>query len=333
MNDMIDALSLSVNSLYYEKIGAPDEIVCVMASPWYFSETREIKLIKDKSFIFTKHLIDELTQKEIQNLNDSYKSKYGNLDSIPQVIEQHVMSVLLNGYESDDPFGKRCRSVEINMFISLVPKLCLNKIQDVLLKTFHHTPIKFSSFMMDTFLAVRDKYVSPDSYLLLDISGEITDVGIVTKGILKSVLSFPFGKKTFFKYVCTKLEIELRDAEELFKLYSSNNLSYEFKNKVDPLFNSIGNSWGEAFGKSISTLPHILILPNTIFLTADNDIKSWFANVLQTEEYIKSKVSGHQCLVKTLEGPEFLNMCSIKDGTCDPFLMIEAIALMRKMEK
>ena len=30
--------------------------------------------------------------------------------------------------------------------------------------------------------------------LLIDVSGEITDVGIVTKGVLRSILSFPFGK-------------------------------------------------------------------------------------------------------------------------------------------
>jgi len=104
------------------------------------------------------------------------------------------------------------------MIISLIPGLFLDKIRAVLSKTFHHIDVNFSSFMVSTYLAVKDKYIAPDSYLLIDISGEVTDVGIVTKGVLKSVLSFPFGKKTFFKFMCTKLEIELRDAEELFKL-------------------------------------------------------------------------------------------------------------------
>lgn len=332
LKDMIDALSLSADSLYNKKIGAPDEIVCVLASPWYLSETRTVKMSKDKPFTFSKSIASELIQKEISGLTESYKTKYGNLNSIPQMIEQHTMAVSLNGYNVLDPLGKKCNFIEMNMIISLAPKLCLDKIRETLSKTFHRTNITFSSFTVSTYLAVRDKYIIPDSYLLLDISGEITDVGIVTKGVLKSVSSFPFGKKTFFNYMCTKLEIELRDAKELFKLYNAGDLSNEYKNKVVPLFKSIENSWGEAFNQCIVTLPRTLILPNTIFLTADNDIKSWFANVLRNEEYIQPTISDHKCTVVTLDGPEFLNMCDI-EGACDPFLMIEAIAIMRKMSK
>jgi len=334
LKDMVNALNATATSLYNKKIGAPDEIVCVLASPWYLSETRTIKMTKEKSFVFTKHLADELIQKEILNLTDLYKNKYRDQESgMPQMIEQHTMSVSLNGYAVDDPLGKKCQSLEMNMIISLAPKMCLDKIKETLLKTFHHKDISFSSFTVATFLAIRDKYVGPDSYLLLDISGEITDVGIVTKGVLRSMLSFPFGKRTFFEYICTKLEVELRDAKELFKLYSDNNLSDEFKKKIIPLFDSIENSWGEAFIQCISTLPHTLILPGTIFLTADDDIKGWFANVLQNERYIQSMVSDHKCTVVTLDGPEFLTMCNVKEGTCDPFIMVEAIAVMRKMGK
>lgn len=333
MKDMTLALGLSADSLLNMKAGAPEEIYCVLASPWYLSETRTVKLAKDKSFLFTKRLASEIIEKETTSLADLYKEKYGNLESTPQMIEQHTMAVSLNGYMVADPLGKRCSFLEMNMIISLAPKLCLDKIREILSKTFHHANVSFSSFTVSTYLAVRDKYMTLDSYLLIDISGEITDVGIVTKGVLKSVLSFPFGKTTFFKYMCTKLEIELRDAKELFRLYSAGSLSEEYKIKVIPLFKSIENSWGEAFSDCISTLPRTLILPNTIFLTADNDIRNWFADVLRNDEHIQSTSTDHKSTVVTLDGPDFLNMCNVSEGTCDPFLMIEAIAIMRKMGK
>jgi hypothetical protein len=333
LKDMISAMSSTANSLYHQKAGAPEEIFCVMASPWYLSETRVIKLSREKPFTFTRRLAGELIQKEVTSLTETYKNKYGNLDSAPELIEQHTMSVSLNGYAVDDPLGKKCNFLEMNMVISLVPKLCLDKMKEALSKIFHSTKVQFSSFTLATYLAVRDKYIIPDSYLLLDVSGEVTDVGIVTKGVLKSVLSFPFGKKTFFKFMCTKLEIELRDAEELFRLYSDNNLHSELKEKVEPLFKSIENSWGEAFKQCISTLPRTLILPDTVFLTADNDIKKWFAEVLRKEDYVKSSGSDSKCTVITLDGPEFLNACGVDGSMCDPFLMIESIAIMRKINK
>lgn len=334
LKDMVTSLGTTANSLYGKKVGAPEEIVCVLSSPWYLSETRTIKISKEKSFVFTKRLADELIQKEISSLGELYKEKYGSqLSSLPKMIEQYTMSVSLNGYPIIDPIGKKCKFFDMNMVLSLSPQMCLDKIHETLAKTFHHIPVTFSSFTLDTYLAVRDKYITEESYLLLDIRGEITDVGIITKGVLKSVLSFPFGKKTFFKYMCTKLEIELRDAEELFRLYSGGNLSEEFKKKVIPLFESIEKSWGEAYNECINTLPHTLILPSTIFLTTDNDIKKWFADALSNNKYVQSKSADHKCTVVMLEGSDFLNMCDVDAGTCDPFLMIESIAIMRKRNK
>jgi len=333
MQDMVYTLGLTAMAIYNEKAGAPEEIVCVLASPWYLSETRSVKMSREKTFTFTKRLASDLIQKEITSLTALYKEKYGQTDSAPQMIEQHTMAVLLNGYPVADPMGKKCQFLEINMVLSLSPKVCLDRIRETLSKTYQHIDVSFASFTVSSYLAVRDKYLALDSYLLIDISGEITDVGIVTKGVLKSVLSFPFGKKTFFKYICTKLDIELRDAKELFKLFSEDKISADYRKKITPLFASIENSWGEAFSQCISTLPRTLILPNTIFLTADNDIKSWFADVLRNEEHIQSSAADRKCNVVTLDGPDFINMCNVKEGTCDPFLMIEAIAFMRKTTK
>ncbi len=239
LEDMLLALNATATSLYEGKVGVPDEIVCVLASPWYLSETRIIKIAKEHSFVFTKKLADESLSKEISALKSSYENKYGGVKSAPEVMEHHVMGISLNGYLVDDPIGKRSKSVEMHMFISLSPKSCLDKIRQTLSNTFHEMPISFSSFVMSSYLAVRDKYVTPESYLLLDIGGEVTDVAIISKGMLTASLSFPFGKNTFFKYIYTKMEIELRDAKELFKLFSTNSLAAKNKQKAESLFKSI----------------------------------------------------------------------------------------------
>lgn len=333
LKHMVSTLDMTANSLFNTRSGAPDQIYCILASPWYLSETRTVKIFKDKPFIFTKKVADELIKKEISNLDNIYNERYGELNSTPNIIEQNIMSVSLNGYEVEDPIGKECKFVFMDMAVSLTPSICIDKIKETIARTLHTNNIQFSSFTMATYLAVKNKYVKDSSYLLIDISGELTEIGIVTKGVLKSVSSFPFGKKTFFNYICTKLNIELRDAKELFKLYSSDHLSLEYKEKVIPLFKSIENSWGESFRYCIDKLPRTFILPNTIFLTADDDIKNWFANVLQNEEHMQSTISGQKGSVITLDGQNFLDMCGVDSGYCDPFLMIESISVMRKIVK
>jgi hypothetical protein len=333
LKDMIFTLNLTSNSLFYKNVGSPDEIICILASPWYLSETRAIKMNRDSSFSFTKRLAEELINKEILNLTKLYKDKYGTNDSTPQVIEQHTMAVLLDDSSVIDPLGKKCKSLEMDMVVSLAPKLCTDQIKEILSKTFHNDNVSFSTFTVDTYLAMRDKYISPNSYLLVDVSGEITDIGVVTDGVLRSVLSFPFGKKTFFKHICTKLRMEIRDAREIFKLYREGHLSSVLSSRVAPVFKEIETLWDISFSQCLETLPSNILLPSTIFLTTDNDMKSWFTEILKKKEHIQSNISLRKYNVITLDGPEFLNMCDINEGGCDPFLMIEAISAMRKINR
>lgn len=333
LKDMIFTLNITANSLFYKNVGSPDEIVCVLASPWYLSEAVTIKINRDSNFSFTKKIASELIEKEISKLVELYKNKYGDNNNTPQVIEQHTMAVLLDDIPVVSPLGKKCKSLEMDMVVSLAPKLCLDQIKEILSKTFHNENISFSTFTVDTYLAMRDKYISPDSYLLVDVSGEITDIGVVTDGVLKSVLSFPFGKKTFFKHICTKLHMEIRDAREIFKLYKEGQLSSVLSSKVTPVFKEIESLWSMSFNHCLDTLPRNLILPSTIFLTTDNDMKNWFTEILKKKEHIQSDLSLNRYNIVTLDGSEFLNMCNINEGGCDPFLMIEAISVMRKMNR
>jgi hypothetical protein len=332
LENMIKALSATANNLYNSKMGSFDEIMCMMASPWYLSENRVIKTSRENHFIFTKKMMDDLVKKEITNLKESYKKQYPDIDNSLELMENYIMSISLNGYKIDNPLNVSTKSVEMNVMVSLSSKNCLEEVRKSLSKVFHHTKISFSSFMMSSYLAVRDKYISPESYLLLDVGGEITEVGIVYKGVLMSSLSFPFGKKTFYRYICTKLDVELRDAKELLNMYLSNSLSQRRKEKVKPLFDSIEKSWGEAFRQCVNTLPHTLALPSTIFLTADPDIKDWFRDTIKKEEYAPSMITKYNPEVVTIDGGEFLSMCEVSGGLCDPFLMIGAISFFRKIE-
>jgi hypothetical protein len=332
LKDMILALGFTSRALYQSKLGAPEEIFCVLASPWYLSETRLIRMSKEHSFTFTKNIVDDLLNKEIESLNLNYKNKYGDVESTPELIEHTIVGVSLNGYHVDDPLGKKTNSIEMNMIISLSPKLCLDKIREAIAKTFHHLPVSFSSFMVASYISVRDRYMNHDSYLLLDIGGEVTDVGIVSKGILKDSLSFPYGRKSFFRDISDNLNIELRDADELFSLYNKNTLSEKETNKLIPVLESINKSWGNSFRECINTLPRTLTLPSVMFLTIDADVKDWFIKIINSEEYIQSMVPNKKFTLVAIDGPEFLNMCKVENTLCDPFLMIESINIMKKME-
>jgi len=49
----MQTLEVVVNKIYKSGLGIPEEIFCVLSSPWHMSQTRIINLKKNTPFVFT----------------------------------------------------------------------------------------------------------------------------------------------------------------------------------------------------------------------------------------------------------------------------------------
>lgn len=334
LKDMLNSLNDVVNFIYNSKTGVPEEAFCVLASPWYLSEIRNIKYSRETPFVFTNKLASELLQKEINLMNISYEKKYSDSDSIPSLIENHIMEVIVDGVSDFSPLGKKVKSIEMNVIISLCPKVLLNKINEIISKTFLQIPITFSSFMADSYLAVRDQHIGIDSYLLMDIGGEVTDVTLIKNNIIKSSITFPSGKRSIFNYLSNELRVELRDAKELFKLFMSNNLSIDLDKKISMSLNSIRDIWAKKFIESFMILPYAPSdIPSIIFVTVDDDVNKWFTSILETNKNIKTFFDERKIVIVTLAPSVFIDSFNNSNLKDDLFLMIDSVALFKKLNK
>jgi len=333
LDDTNEALNKTAEELYQSNSGAPDEIFCVLSSPWYVSESRMIKIEKSVPFVLHKHYADELVKKEIDSLLVFYNKKFSKSNSEPELIEYQVLSVFLNGYQVDDPINKKAKRVEMNIMASLSPKICISKIKETLLKTFHRRKVTFSSFTNLAFIGIQKKYINLNSYVLVDIGGEITDVNVISNGVLSHTISFPFGRRTFFRFLSNKLGKDISEIRPLFAMYMSDVLEKEEKEKMRLVLDSITQTWGEAFLESVKSLPQkTSTLPSTLFLITSVDILKWFSDSICNEEYINSVMTQKKCNVIGLETTSFNDICDLESSSCDPFLMIEAIAILRKQK-
>ncbi len=105
--DMQKALLQTSTDLFNMKKGAPSEIVCNLASPWYVGETRHIHMDKPAPFLITKTVIEDLVTAEQKALIQTYKFKYEEVNDAPYLMESKIFHSRLNGYLVDDIVGKR----------------------------------------------------------------------------------------------------------------------------------------------------------------------------------------------------------------------------------
>jgi hypothetical protein len=326
--DMQKALLSTANEIYHAKVGAPSEIICVLASPWYVGETRQLHYEKKNSFIVTKSIIDEMAKTELENLAETYKKKYEEIQGPSTMIESKIFQSHLNGYLCEEPIGKRAKTLDINMFVSISPEICLSRIREGIVKVFHHTPVSFTSFITSIFSGAQERFVDQDAYFLIDIRGELTDIAIVSSNVLISTISFPLGKYGIIR-AFREFGMPEDQARSMISLHANNMLDAQTKNDVAPTIEQVQKSWSEMFEKSISLLPRTIAVPSMIFLVTDIDTALWFREVVADGIMIGSGIERKKFTVTSLGGQLFLDICKISDGGCDPFLMIEAISASR----
>ncbi|KKR43251.1 MAG: hypothetical protein UT78_C0006G0025, partial [Candidatus Nomurabacteria bacterium GW2011_GWF2_40_12] len=147
-------------------MGAPKRIFCVLSSPLYVSQTRVISYKKNTPFVFTTKLADALIQKEIKIFQEEHLAKYTTVGGEVRSIELKNIKTMLNGYETANPLDQSAKELEMIIFISMSGEQILKKIENTIEKYFHFNQIKFSSFTMSFFTAVRDVFKQKDNFLL-----------------------------------------------------------------------------------------------------------------------------------------------------------------------
>ncbi|MDQ5971486.1 MAG: hypothetical protein QG566_432 [Patescibacteria group bacterium] len=331
--NMQTALKSTAKKIYDKKLGAPDSIFCTMTSPWYVSETRKINFKKDTSFTITPKVMNDIINVELSTILKSYEEKYKDMNAMPYLLESKVLHTTLNGYDVLNPLGMKAKSININLFLSICPDSSVINIKDTLNEVFHNNNITFGSFILLMLIIARERLANQASYFLIDINAELTDVGIVTNGVLVATISFPMGKNYIIRQLAKELNKDEQEARSLFSLTASNTISSEEKIKIEPVLTRVRDEWTKLFKDSLALLPQTISLSSNIFLVSDNDASIWFASFLKDKDYTQKLLNQKYFDVTVVEGQKLLDICKVSDGNCDQFLMIEAIALARMLPK
>lgn len=332
-SNMQSALRSTIEKIYNQKKGAPDSIFCTMTSPWYLSETRKINFKKSTQFTITPKVMKDIIDVELSSILRSYEEKYKDMNAMPYIMESRVLHTTLNGYDVVNPLQMKAKSININLFLSIAPDTSINSIKTEISQFFHDTPVYFGSFILLMLIIARERLADQSSYFLIDINAELTDVGVVTNGILVATISFPVGKNYIIRSIVKNFNKSEQDARTMFSMLANGTISNEEKIKSDPIMESIKSDWSQSFRDSLSLLPQTISLSSNIFLVADSDASIWFSDLLNDKAYTQKVLNQKYFNVNVVEGQKLLDVCRVSDGPCDQFLMIEAIALARMLPK
>ncbi len=321
----LKALDAVSNKIFKSGLGVPRSIFCVLASPWYVSQTRIITLKKDKPFVFNLALADELIKKEMMAFKEEHLEKYVKAKQEIRIIEMKNIKTKLNGYETHNPLDQKVEDVELTLFVSMCPEQVLKNMEDVVKKYYHHNAIKFSSFTMASFAVMQNMFLDQPNFLLIDIGGEVTDVTMIKKGVFSEAISFPLGRHFMIRGIAAAMSCASSEAESYISLLSAGHANPETEKKLMPAVDQLKIRWLKNFQESLANLSKDISVPFTIYLSADSEFLHFFGQIIETEQFNQYTLTESKFKIVFLDTETLHGIAEFgKDAVRDPFLMVDS---------
>ncbi len=295
-----------------------EDVYCIIGSPWYEAEIKNMKFTEDEPFTVSSKLISKILDEE----SKKFETSKGKL------MEKNIIQVLLNGYSTDDPYGKEALVVDTTLFFSTVSNDLQDKVKDVLETSFTVSDISFNTFALTSFSAVRDIFKTEKNFLLMDISGEITDIMLVRDETIKKIASFRLGKNFLIRKVASSLSTIHEEAHSLIRLFINGKSMDSESAKIEPVLKEAKEEWLSYLRKTLSDFSEGISLPKTVLLSVDTDLGKWFVDTIKNDEFSSHTLAEEPFTVVELSSRILNEYCTMPEDSprgCDPFLALAAI--------
>lgn len=298
-----------------------DRIIISIAAPWQDVRVQTHKKIEKKSFRFTKNVMDEMVTKIFeQNAN-------GRI-----ITNSMVVSIMLNGYLVTNPFGIKARDAKIVVLGSYITKEIHECVTDIITQTFHTDDIEITAFAPIVYSVLRSLYPNEKSMLVIDITGETTDVVLVKNGLLTDITHTPRGLNILRKSAQDAGVRTVEPSESFHAVENAILIDKEHNARFTARMQQARALWLQDIAQILQTLNARYVLPKTVFILVDEEAVSFIKRQFAEEPvFQKIWLSSDSLSIITLDARQFASSVMYsKDVPSDPFLSI--LALYAKLQ-
>ncbi len=194
------------------------------------------------------------------------------------ILEQKVIQIKLNGYETATPFGKETVSAEAKIVTSFVNTDLLTEIKATLLHTFRPKAIETHSFPAAAYSVIRDLYSSAGSdFCIVDVGGETTEVSLVAGGALLETFSFPLGHNQLLRRICNALDVPRAVGISSLCLYLEGKTFSKTNGKMESAVMENQAEWDSSFKDALISLGEQGGIPALYYLICEAPFSNFFA--------------------------------------------------------
>ena len=286
-----------------------EKVLVTFSSPWFALKTKHINLVQQNYFLITKDFLDDIIEKE-KKVFEKLLSGEDSPNKSFEIVEKSIVHTKINGYEMSNSLGRKTKNFDAYLCLSVVGKSSIDIVHNAILKNSHIPAdmVSIHTFPVVSFIVVRDIFSANSDFIIMDITGEVTDLTLVEDNVVIKSISMPSGRNFIIRQIAKKLDLSAEIAESNFHLYAEGKLDEKTKIQIQTILLDVEKEWSIYLESAIQEFSSQKNIPSTVYLTVDSDVAPIYKDFLS--------------LVKTDSTAEFrknMNLIHINKETLSHF--------------
>lgn len=282
----LNILLSNVFNFCIEKKIKPARASCFYSSPWFVAQTHMLSVVQAEPITFSESVIRKILEEAEKNFLLDVSSVENPIIGDLVLAERRITSTKLNGYHTHNPIGKKATNIEASLFLSAISNDVAILVQHSIDKIWHKILISNHTLSIASFAMFRNEFNTKGSFLIVNVSDNVTDISLVNDEMLLDIISFPLGKRNIIENIEKKCNIDYGLASSLLSMYSKNEIDSESLDKFKLVIDAVKKDWILHFENACNILTKKNILPTAVHLVCDPKFSALF------EESIKKSVIG-----------------------------------------
>lgn len=324
----LSSLSKVLSKLLKDYPKGPDKVLCVFSHIWIVSQTRVIKIKKEKPFEINKEFLQKIIDDEIKNLKTQIPDTIPGMKGEVEVLEQKIMRTTANGYNVKNPFDKKAKRFSFYMHICLINKNVEKTIKEIIFKNFGDINVCFRSSPFIVFNILKNIINADEDFIFIDIDGETSDIALVRKNILEEVVSMPRGRNFLLRKIASGFKTFINDAVSLLNSYQKSNLAPDVLEKLLPIIKGAKEEWYEFFEKALNEISQESPLPSKSIIVSNKRFLADFTEIIKSQSFAKFTVLAKPFNLEIISTEGLKNHFKFRrsiNADDDVFLMLESL--------
>ena len=313
------------------KIGNKEKIgthYFFIGSPWCVSQTKTIKIVKDKPFEINNKVLEQIIVGEELVVEKYLKNETS--ESNWEVLEERIIQSKLNGYIVDDIFGKKVLSLSMELFISFIPYEIKYKMLSYIDEKIGKNIIKQnSSSVLSSYSFLRDLYSNKNDFIYVDLGKLITDVYVVRDDVIFGIASIPFAEESIIQTSFERTNLSRDIFMSHINIGHDKRFDLASHNNGEDLLKFGFDIWENKLRDTLSKVCTEMNIPNQMFVITNGVVSSMLIKSLLNKQKNKSfEILGSKIEISII-GEEIINnlILNAKVFSSEPYVKMDIVFL------